>query len=186
MGSFCTSHAFALARNESTLLSFGPRPPTSTQLIVSYNILAQLINGPLKHTAQNSLLGNTAVFSKRHWQKKVGYLGCTTYGGRGHISVFLETRLNYSLLFVNRSQPTQPLFSLAVITRFRQLSHWKWDSSWQRPLGKTLLGWRALHLGIAQIGFDPPALNRALWGWTGLGTLGPIWENLQNHHCGGK
>ena len=34
--------------------------------------------------------------------------------------MFLETRLNYSLLFVNRSQPTQPLFSLAVITRFRQ------------------------------------------------------------------
>ena len=29
----------------------------------------------------------------------------------------------------------------------------------------------------------PPALNRALWGWAGLGPLGPIGENLQNHRC---
>ena len=45
-----------------------------------------------------------------------------------------------------------------------------------RHQGKgTLLRSCTLHLGIAQTAIAPsPALNRALWGWAGLGTLGPI------------
>ena len=41
---------------------------------------------------------------------------------------------------------------------------------------------RTLHLCIAQIEIGPRTQPHSL----GMGTLGSIWENLQNHCCGGK
>ena len=52
-----------------------------------------------------------------------------------------------------------------------------WHKGDKRLLGKTLLHWRPLHLGIAQIGFDPP--TRTQPGTLGLGRAGHSGTNLR-------
>ena len=65
----------------------------------------------------------------------------------------------------------QPLKKYNIVSGKKQVKgRWRYS-------GKTLVNWRPLHLGIAQIAIGPPpALNRALWGTSFWAIFLPFWR----------